>query len=276
MDMQHGKKRISMATGDFLFMPRAPHYRMHNNPCVAPVDLDEISSFFALQRMQGFSFVAGEGDVTARLLNGKFSSARTTLVSWLAFFPQALILDARTLSVEPNLKGLVDLLFREIPNGKAGSHLVIERLVNVLLIYALRYHQNAERDRSFFPLCAYLDSQIGPFLRLMHDKPEAPWKLDQMAKQSGMSRSVFVDCFRQLLGEPPGAYLPRIRLTRAVELLRETSLSVVEIAGEAGYRDEFAFRRAFRRVWGIPPASFRRNERFSVQGLVHQSKGAPS
>jgi len=75
-----------------------------------------------------------------------------------------------------------------------------------------------------------------------------------------MSRSAFAARFSELVGEPPLEYVSRWRMTKAAELLRESKLSVLDVAEQAGYRSEAAFNRAFKRYEGTAPARYRRQQ----------------
>ena len=76
-----------------------------------------------------------------------------------------------------------------------------------------------------------------------------------------LSRSALVDRFTRYLSEPPMAYLTGWRLRLAAEALTSTPKGVADIAADVGYDSEAAFNRAFKRVFGVPPARYRRNRR---------------
>ena len=61
-------------------------------------------------------------------------------------------------------------------------------------------------------------------------------------------------------------YLAGWRMHLARHLLRESTLSIGEVAGRVGYESEAAFNRAFRRLVGAPPATWRRAETLSDKG----------
>jgi transcriptional regulator GlxA family with amidase domain len=86
----------------------------------------------------------------------------------------------------------------------------------------------------------------------------------ELAEEVGLSRSALVDRFTRYLSEPPMAYLTGWRLRLAAEALTTTPKGVADIAADVGYDSEAAFNRAFKRVFGVPPARYRRNSRDSV------------
>ena len=75
----------------------------------------------------------------------------------------------------------------------------------------------------------------------------------------GLSRSALADRFTRLIGEPPMRYLARWRIQVAAHQLRNSDTPLARIAKQVGYESEAAFNRAFKRSFGVPPATWRRN-----------------
>jgi transcriptional regulator GlxA family with amidase domain len=108
------------------------------------------------------------------------------------------------------------------------------------------------------PARAASDARVGRALQAMQRCPSRRWTVAALAKQAGMSRAAFARAFRNATGQTPLAWLCRERLQRAAELLQTSDAKLAELAENAGYATEFAFSRAFKRLFGIPPARFRR------------------
>jgi len=96
-------------------------------------------------------------------------------------------------------------------------------------------------------------------LALLHRKPCHHWTVEQLAAETGVSRSVLAERFSRFLGEPPLTYLARWRLQLAARMLQTTREAVIQVASEVGYDSEAAFNRAFEREFGVPPGQFRRS-----------------
>jgi transcriptional regulator GlxA family with amidase domain len=106
-------------------------------------------------------------------------------------------------------------------------------------------------------LAGVRDPDVGKALALLHREPAQPWTIASLANEVGLSRSVLAERFRHYLSETPIGYLTRWRMHLAAQLLKSTSKSVAEVAGDVGYESEPSFNRAFKRALGLPPARFR-------------------
>jgi transcriptional regulator GlxA family with amidase domain len=81
--------------------------------------------------------------------------------------------------------------------------------------------------------------------------------VDMLAKRANMSRRNFDRRFREITGTTPASWLTHQRVIRAQELLESTQLPVDEIARYCGFSSAAALRPHFRRLVGVPPASYR-------------------
>jgi len=99
--------------------------------------------------------------------------------------------------------------------------------------------------------------RVGNVIGALENGFSKDWKLDDLVGIAHMSRSNLMRIFRQATGQSPIEYLVRLRIQRAMELLRSTDLSITEIAMEVGFSDSNYFARQFRRALGESPRSFR-------------------
>lgn len=162
------------------------------------------------------------------------------------------------------LDASVAQLAREVELGEPGAALVISRLAEVLFVQAVRGWINSRADTGSGWLAALGDPCLARALALLHGSPEKAWSVDHLARKAGLSRSSFYDRFTGVVGEPPGAYLTRWRMTLARRALRDTGASIHEVAARYGYGSEAAFNRAFKRVVGVPPGAWRRGGAVTV------------
>ena len=94
------------------------------------------------------------------------------------------------------------------------------------------------------------------------------WPVRRLARVGGVSETHFARSFRQAFGLPPHRYLLTRRIERATALLRDTDLSVTEIAFRTGWTSLGTFGRTFRDVTGESPSACRARVRDSAHALA--------
>jgi AraC-like DNA-binding protein len=161
-----------------------------------------------------------------------------------------------------DVTALVELLAREVGERNAGARSATARLIDLLLIAAIRRWLEAlKSDDEPSWLTALGDPMIGHVLAMLHDRPEERWTLDLLAREAHVSRATLARRFAEAVGEPPLAYLARWRMDLAAQRLKHSDDTIDTIAREVGYTSEFAFNRAFARHRGEPPGRYRRLSR---------------
>jgi AraC-like DNA-binding protein len=158
----------------------------------------------------------------------------------------------------PELTAAVRLLGSELENPRIGSDGIVPALIDSLLLYILRAWMDDQPAATAAGWAAALrDPGIAPALAAIHSDPAAGWTVESLAMRAGLSRAAFARRFATLVGEPPLAYLTRWRMTTAAKLLRESDVPLSTVAARTGYGSEFAFAKAFKREYGLPPGGYR-------------------
>jgi len=175
--------------------------------------------------------------------------------------------EARKLHVKASSTGgqlmhhLIRAALEETESPRAGGETILSKLSELMFLQAVRQQIDGLPPESTGWLAALRDHNVGVALRLMHGRPAEPWTLDSLAREVGLSRSVFAERFSQLMAAPAMHYLSNWRLQLAANLLKQERLSIAQVAGEVGYESEAAFNRAFKKQVGAPPGAWRRARR---------------
>ena len=93
------------------------------------------------------------------------------------------------------------------------------------------------------------------------------WPVRRLASVSGISTAHFARSFKDAFGLPPHRYLLTRRIERAKALLRDTDLSITDIAFQTGWDSLGTFGRTFRDITGESPTSLRQRERAADHAL---------
>lgn len=156
---------------------------------------------------------------------------------------------------------LLPLLDAEAERDLPGQDAVIDRLLDLLLVTALRAWLARPEAGAPAWFRAHGDPVVGTALRRMRDEPARGWTLAELAREAGVSRAALARRFTERMGEPPMRYLTAWRMALAADLLREPGATLASVAPRVGYSTGFALSAAFRRVTGAWPAEHRARAR---------------
>ncbi|WP_191971351.1 AraC family transcriptional regulator [Streptomyces luteolifulvus] len=152
---------------------------------------------------------------------------------------------------------LTPLLMEEIVRDEPGQEVVLDRLLDLLVIAALRAWFSRPEAAAPAWYRAMADPVVGRVLRLLQDDPAHPWTVATLAAKAGVSRAALARRFTDLVGEPPMTYLTGWRLALAADRLRDSGDTLDAIARHVGYGSAFALSNAFKRVYGVSPQDHR-------------------
>ncbi|MFC4329377.1 AraC family transcriptional regulator [Streptomyces andamanensis] len=152
---------------------------------------------------------------------------------------------------------LTPVLADEIVRDEPGQEVVLDRLLDLLVIAALRTWFARPDAAAPAWYGALADPVVGPVLRLVQDDPAHPWTVAALAAKAGVSRAALARRFTALVGEPPMAYLTNWRLALAADRLRDSDDTIAAVARRVGYGSAFALSTAFKRSYGVSPQEHR-------------------
>ncbi|WP_436847369.1 cupin domain-containing protein [Streptomyces aureus] len=152
---------------------------------------------------------------------------------------------------------LTPILAAEMARDEPGQAVVLDRLLDLLTISALRAWFSRPEASAPAWYRALADPVVGRALRLLQDDPARPWTVAALAAETGVSRAALARRFGELVGEPPMTYLTGRRLASAADRLRESDDTLETIARHVGYGSAFALSSAFKRLYGVSPQEHR-------------------
>lgn len=191
----------------------------------------------------------GPADMRARIGHCSFSSPDAALL--VSLLPQVVLVRGQA-----RLAALVQMVADETLARRPARELVLERLLEVLLIEALRSGAGTATAPGLVRGLA--DERVAAALRALHATPEHGWTVAELAARAALSRSAFFARFTRALGVAPMEYLLAWRMALAKRLLRAQDLNVEQVARRVGYGSASTFSVAFARQVGMPPARFAR------------------
>ncbi|HEY0708332.1 MAG TPA: AraC family transcriptional regulator [Polyangia bacterium] len=238
---------ITLQAGDFVLLPTTPGFVMSGFEPAKPVLVDPKSAQTSGEVRHGTR--GGRPDVL--ILGGYFLFESPDAGLLVSLLPAVI----HVRGVE-RLATLVRLVGDEAGQQRSGRDLILTRLVEVLLIEALRSAPGDEARPGL--LRGLADARIAPALRQMHAELARAWTVPQLAKAAGLSRSAFFERFSRTVGIAPMEYLLNWRMAVARDLLRRRDVGIAEVAERIGYGSASTFSTAFSRHVGQPPRQYAR------------------
>lgn len=246
-----GMAPVDLVEGDFLLLPSVPAFTMSGG---GPAPVLRLDPSTAPPPDRELRYGRQDGPPDMRQMGGWFVLGSPDAALVVSLLPRLIHLRG-----VPRLAQLVRLLGEEAAQDAPGRDMILERLVEILLIEALRAAP-AEGTQPGL-LQGLADPRIATALRRMHEDVAQPWTVEGLARAAGLSRSSFFDRFARRVGMRPMEYLNGWRMAVAKDLLRQPGLSLDEVAGRVGYGSASTFSIAFSRHVGMPPGRFSRRDK---------------
>jgi AraC-like DNA-binding protein len=206
----------------------------------------------------------GDGAPDARFICGYLGCDARPFSPLLAALPRMLRVPAKQ-GGDPAGE-FMRIAAAETDRARWGSAAIRARLAETLFVAAVRRYLDALPEGATGWLGGLRNPHVGRALALLHARPAHPWTLEALAREVGLSRTVLHERFAALIGQPPMHYLTLWRMQLAASRLAHGNEKIAFIALEVGYKSEAAFSRAFKRLVGSPPASWRRQRALGGTG----------
>jgi AraC-like DNA-binding protein len=243
-----GQEALTLEAGDFVLLPATPGFTLSGFERVTPVYIDpKVTPAPTRDIRHGRR--GGPPDV--RLLGGYFAFESPDAALLVSLLPAVLHIRGAE-----RLATLVRLVGEESSQKRSGRDLVLTRLVEVLLIEALRATPGGDTSPGL--LRGLADARLAAAMRHIHGNPARAWTVAQLAQKTALSRSAFFERFTRAVGLPPMEYLLAWRMALAKDLLRRSDLALAEVAARVGYSSASTFSTAFSRHVGKPPSHYAR------------------
>jgi AraC-like DNA-binding protein len=249
---------VHLMAGDVVVFPQGDAHRMASRPGIAPATDGAPLRKVLSRRPRQLSY--GGGGASTRLVCGYLACDARLARMLLAGLPSVVKVNVRGSNAGAWLESSVRYALAEARSPRPGGAGVLAKLAEVLFIEVLRLYMNEQREDRTGWLAGVGDRIVGAALNALHKTPAHAWTLAELAQVAGTSRSVLAERFQHLVGSSPMQYLTQWRMLLAANLLRSGNAPLTSIAEDVGYQTDTAFSRAFRREFGAPPATWRRNQ----------------
>jgi AraC-like DNA-binding protein len=248
---------LKIEAGEVILLPRNDLHLMGSDLRLPPVPGSEV---IRPPRNGGlFSIHHGGTGSRTRLVCGFLGGAGAERNPVITSLPPLLKLKVEKGGAAEWIRSTFQYAAEEVSSGRLGSETVLARLSELLFVETVRRYAEGLPDGQTGWFAGLREPRVARALALLHRDVARRWTVDELCREVGLSRSALADHFIRLLGVPPMHYLANWRMQVAAEKLRSTNASVAQLAELVGYESEAAFSRAFKKAFGLGPATWRRS-----------------
>jgi AraC-like DNA-binding protein len=248
--------RVALAPGDLVSFPHGHGHRLGNGLGSAPIDVATALPEVLARGMAPLQ--VGGGGPSTRFICGFLACDPELSQAALGGLPPLVRVNIRDEASGNWLENSLRFSVNQAAAREPGASAMLARLSEALFAETLRIYARDLPDGHTGWFAGARDATVGKALTLLHHRPVDAWTLEELARQTGASRSVLADRFRHFLGQSPMAYLTHWRLRLGARALISSTHSVARIAADVGYESESSFNRAFKRQYQVPPARYRK------------------
>lgn len=241
--------------GEFVLIPHGQGHVIADDCATQAVNIFDLERTQMSPRYELLNY--GGGGESAHIICGAVSIKDPAAQRVIRLLPKMILMQTQT----PDnawLLAVIRMMMSEAERLQPGGDTIITRVSDILVVQAIRHWLSQDPLAHTGWLGALRDAQIGKAIAHIHRQPTAPWSVDTLAREVGMSRAAFAKRFMDLVGEPPIQYLRQWRFRIAENWLCDTEMSIAEIAEQLSYESEASFNRAFKKFTGRTPGATRR------------------
>jgi len=250
---------VSLEQGDLIIITRGANHTLFCDPSTEhlAVQLDNVI------QSSGFT---GEGTLVygdpgthheTQLICGHFAFAKDAHHPLIDALPAYIHIQNYGETAGTWLEHTLRVIGQEAGQDNMGSELIALKLSEIIYAQAIRNYLNSD-GRNHKGLAGFTNPAITRILQAIHQSPEHPWTLEELARIGGLSRTSLANRFSEYMSMTPLTYITQWRMQIARQHLLDSNQPIIDIAEAVGYQSEAAFGRVFKKHFDIAPATYRR------------------
>lgn len=154
--------------------------------------------------------------------------------------------------------GLMTEIVQEFREHRDCYELLVKIKLQTIFTEIIRNYDYIDREKARKPLQKEDVAQLNQVMRYIDEHLDGEIRLAQLAAIAHVSPAYFSTLFKRYNGLPPVEYVVHKRIQRAIELIRTTNMNLTDVAMSCGFNNSTNFYKAFRKVTGRTPVSYRK------------------
>ena len=257
-------KTVRLSAGDILIVFKAGAVELKDCPESQTVPLGTLLKGQDMRKHPAID-CGGQGAVT-KFVTGGFVFEHDNNHCLVEALPAFLHQKNEAEKFPAEQEHVLELICKELRQCSSGRYAIINKLVQVLIIQAIRGVLEQDGSPPGNIVHALNDNEVGHALKLIHQYPQVNWSVQKLADEVGMSRSSFAKRFNIATGTSPIAYLMQHRMKFAAACLENSSDNILSVARRVGFSSDASFSTAFKRCYGDSPGQYRSSRQMSRTG----------
>ena len=250
-----GEPPMRLNEGDLIIFPQGDPHVLSSAPGMRAAP--DTAMFLRAARLPIVYERGGGGPDRARVVCCFLGCDERPFNPLLAALPRVIHLACGQEPASGWLTMLLSTAVEESGSARAGRDNILARMSELMFVEAVRRYIESLPAAQPGWLAGLCDPVVGQALGALHGEPAAAWTVESLARSAGVSRSALADRFTEMVGQPPMQYLSLWRMQLASRRLLD-GMPVAQVAADVGYESEAAFSRAFKKLVGHAPGTWRR------------------
>ncbi|PXW44006.1 AraC-like DNA-binding protein [Klebsiella oxytoca] len=250
-------QRLTLESGDALFIPNGDSHALLSDEQASVMNILKLPSEPVCSTV---CCVKNEGDDakngSAIIFSGCMDFELGGMQPLVKAMPEVMLV-SRLLTTRPEIQPMLAAMERETLTRQAGYAGILARLADVVAALIVRGWVECGCGNATGWVQVLRDPKLAKAIYVMHQQPGINWKVEDLAREAGTSRSVFAERFLLATGTTPARYLTELRMRLAVQYISHEGQALEKVAFKLGYSSHAAFSRAFKRITGKAPGALR-------------------
>lgn len=246
-------EQFTLGSGDALFIPNGDGHALLSDPQATVVNVAQLPSETVCSTVSCIN-AGDQPDCPERavIFSGCMDFELGGMQPLVKAMPEVMRVSS-LLNTWPEIQPLLVAMERESLTRQAGYAGILARLADVVAALIVRGWVACGCGNATGWVQVLRDPRLAKAIYAMHQRPGVNWKVEDLAREAGLSRSLFAERFLAATGTTPARYLTELRMRLAVQYITHEGQALEKVAFSLGYQSLAAFSRAFKRITGQPP-----------------------
>lgn len=229
-------EQFTLESGDALFIPNGDGHALLSDPQATVVNVAQLPSETVCSTVSCIN-AGDQPDCPERavIFSGCMDFELGGMQPLVKAMPEVMRVSS-LLNTWPEIQPLLAAMERESLTRQAGYAGILARLADVVAALIVRGWVACGCGNATGWVQVLRDPRLAKAIYAMHQRPGVNWKVEDLAREAGLSRSLFAERFLAATGTTPARYLTELRMRLAVQYITHEGQALEKVAFSLGYQ----------------------------------------